>query len=275
MGLSIFATSLMLVFKRWHICLRLVWIWLLLAAFESYWLKPMFFQNSEATGLQPDSAFLVISAFGIILWIVGCMSIAIGWHRNILLHEVPSAYKAVNTAWPYLPYLLHSFQILLLLGLFSVPLYLILLFGYKALPADVPVMDTENQFALTEIGEQLVISFGIIWFLIQCVAAWITMRIGLVLPAAAIGETISLRESFNRTDPIKLDLVVTALLLAAIESIPELISVLSYFLGFGPGLTDELHVFFTIASAAFFWITLFVGIGVLSIAYEHLETRKN
>lgn len=109
-------------------------------------------------------------------------------------------------------------------------------------------------------------------YLVTVLYVWITLRVGLVLPASAIGNRLKLHEAFNFTRPVGGDLIVTAALIAGVYHIPDIFEFVS---PSEPTQSENQAVIAFLSDLIFNWISLFLGFGILTILYGHLCEEKS
>ncbi|MCC5986592.1 MAG: hypothetical protein JJT95_02850 [Pararhodobacter sp.] len=199
-----------------------------------------------------DPLDAVLPAAAPLLWLVQLFSalwIAVAWHRFILCEEAPVGIVPHFRGRVMLRYLGVGLLYVLILLLAAIPLFLLafLLIGPAALvrPGWWP----------------MAVFLGVVWLPL----VFIAYRLAPILPAAALGERLQLKEAWYRTGTAGLALVVLALasgLLYALASLPlaplaRIAPTLAFLWGFA------LH-----------WASLMVGASVLTTLYGHfIEDR--
>ena len=103
-------------------------------------------------------------------------------------------------------------------------------------------------------------------------AAWIVLRIGLVLPAIAVGERMGIGESFRLTRPISGALVVTALSVFLFQFIPSILDMAATSIAVTP--ESAIGTITTVINLVFNWISFFVSFGILTVAYGHMVENR-
>lgn len=141
-----------------------------------------------AAGTEPPSPVLRIA-----LQLLGGFAtlwVAVAWHRYVLLSEYPGSVLPAFHGGRVLAYF--GWSLVLGVVLFVLPGAIIALLAWAVTGG------------LTE-----ELSTGVILpiFLAALVLVWVSVRLSLVLPAAAIGEQLGLRGSWQATRPIALGIV--------------------------------------------------------------------
>ncbi|MEM8704091.1 MAG: hypothetical protein AAGF82_19885, partial [Pseudomonadota bacterium] len=184
----------------------------------------------------------------LIVMVCGLSLIAIGWHRFVLRQEAPRSFVGMDRTWPFFPFLWTLFKLALavILPLFAV-----------SIPLFMMASQGGSVGSVGSVGKELFI------FLTGSLAIWLILRLGLVLPATAIGEKLTLRESFALTRPVAIPLVVTTVLMMLLQSIPQLILTPTM-------LLDETSILRTVILLSLLpvgtvvgWLSVLVLIGVL------------
>ena len=260
MGFRIFALCLRQVFINWKVALRLSWFWLLL-----FFAMVVALAGTIAVEMQADPQnlagpgllFLLLLIAFVFIGAVGFSAIAIGWHRWVLRDEEPDRFFVVRQGWPILAYVWRA----LVIGIIAV-LCLLLPFALYTM-IFTAAMTGDAADAPVRVGLASTV-FGL---LLGTLATWIVLRIGLVLPAVAVGEQLTFGESFRQTAPIAGPLAVTALCVTVFQAIPTLLDLLTGGMA-GPS-SPVLAVVTMAALAVFSWINFFVSFGILTVAYGH------
>lgn len=87
--------------------------------------------------------------------------------------------------------------------------------------------------------------------------SWLIVRLGLTLPAAAVGERLSLRESWEETRPVSTDILVPVVVLAIALSIAS-------------GAVSALFgatVIGLVASALVYWLQILLNLSLMTTVY--------
>ena len=267
MGYRIFVLCLRQVLLNIKVAFQLSWMWIVLMIGLSL-AAGIAFSGLTAgnSGGGIFANFLIFLVVFIIL-LLNVTSIAIGWHRYVLREESPPQFHVINTKWPLGSYIWKSIKIALLFMLIFIPIMLI---ASPFLPS--VLLQVSNQSSnLTS----TLLTFMAISLPINIFALWVLLRIGLVLPASAVGNQISIKEAFRTTSGYAGQLAITATLLALLYSIPGLFQILFLEIP-NPQNISEFNQFqtgnliFSIVTLAFNWFTFFVSVGILTVLYGHL-----
>lgn len=188
--------------------------------------------------------FLAIFLSLAILIVVGCWA-AVGWHRFILLEEQTGSFFPMFS-WSYVKsYIWAGLRIFLLLFIILVVLMFVLMVVVQFLSA-------------VGLGAW---SFLLVLAVVQIIGMVLFFRFSLVLPAAALGLPMSLRQSLNATKGQTLALLTVALLLAGLGFLADYFE----FLGVA-GLI--LWIFLS-------WFGFALGISILTTFYGvYVEKRE-
>ena len=176
------------------------------------------------------------------LWVLATVItycwIAVGWHRFVLREEYPAGSFPRwdgGAVWAYIVQSIKIGVVLVAGGLVAAALVAL---AAAAAP---------NTFAVTALTA-LATTFAL---------AWIGLRIGLGLPAVSLGERLGLRSSWRATAALSGPVFVAAVLLT--------------FLGVVGSLAGELPLPLAVPAAFVLdWITLMLGIAILTTLYGHL-----
>lgn len=225
-----------------------------------------------------------LSWFGVFFTTVaGAASIAIGWHRYVLRGDMPrSAYvfPSPKTFWPYVG---RGFKSGLKVGIVMIPIMMIIgsvmAFVMVSLWRGVDPMQISSA-----VSGSLFVASLITSLLLVTLYTWFTMRLGLGLPGTAIGQDIRSSASWKKTGPISGALFTASLLVSALMIIPMVLDALvSSIFPIQPNgtienmLSGSVH-FWNLWSVpmylGFYVISFFVGFGILTVVYGHLQEGK-
>ncbi len=263
MGFRFYMRCLRQVLGDWHVVFRLSWFWLLvlfgLLAAIALEIDPSVFSEGTLSVTDVPLPLLALGLGTLVVLLVALAAIAIGWHRWILRGDSPGWLYLLPAGAPVLRYILRSIWIILITTIvMALPVFLVLRVaadhaaGFPASPAEPPV-------------ELLALAAGtglVIWSM----ATWVVLRIGLGLPALAIGKRLSIVLSFRLTREISGALIATALFMVLFSSAAVALPVVL------AGGTHDAAILYPMAaaSALFAWIILFSGFGVLTVLYAHV-----
>ncbi len=254
LGWEIFKKSITQIFYNFADAIKLTGLlWLALqgsAIILAYFMIGKFSLNQydyDGTGDIPENfgAYFLAIAIILILYSIVAPWIAVLWHRFMLLNEqsnsnIPS-WKG-GLIWKYL---LKSIKVTLILFLIIVPLGLI---------AGV-IAGMSGSLAFFEL-------YGTFFFIL--IATYFFLRIGLVLPAVALGGNMTIKESWKKTKTVNGGIFIASILLTIFSSIMQ-------FYAFFPN-ANILQNQFIMPILDFFtgWIGLMLGISILTTLYGHL-----
>lgn len=267
MGYRIFVLCLRQVFINWRTAARLSWFWLSLQ-FGLLFLIVLALPTAVSDGQKIESGAAWQFVVGMIaFWLVslyGASTIAIGWHRFVLRDEEPDRFYVVRRDWPVFRYLGNVLKIGILLLLCSVPL----MFGFAHLLGAVFNGVTSAQ----EVSVFAAFLVGIaVMFVLLTLLLWGLLRLGMLLPALAVGEKMTLLGSIRLTRPIAGQLFITAICVGLFQVVPSL---LVQYLGVFGGSLGVLAWIATAIGLLAYWVSYFVGIGILTVTYGHLAENR-
>lgn len=157
-------------------------------------LMTAFLADPRAKGLvQPFPIGLLVLNYSIeIIWILAGVSIAVAWHRRLILNERPGlsgSNVVTGDFWRYIGIGI----IIVIIAMFPLPLLFLLIFKVALAPSGAP--------AGAPAGPPLFPGWELIFFLIAFVWAFMAMlRFSLLLPARAVGDrALTLKETWHRT----------------------------------------------------------------------------
>ncbi|MEO1161988.1 MAG: hypothetical protein AAFW74_16350, partial [Pseudomonadota bacterium] len=269
MGYRIFALCLRQLLDNLPMAVRLSWFWLVvfgLVYAGSFGI--MFFAFWPPTSTEPPTgAWIAAMAifFPLILAVavIAYCTIAIGWHRYILRDEVPDRFYVARPEWPLFRYFWNIFKIFLIMLLFIIPTMII------ATPVLGSLFTTTTQGQMPSPSAAIIMMVFVL--ILGTINTWIILRLGMILPATALGKTISIADSFRLTRPLAAQLFITTLCMVLLQFIPGALEQGLVFLA-GPStmMSTLILPFHLIISC----INLFVGIGVLTVVYGHLAENR-
>lgn len=270
MGFRIFILCLRQLFSNLKIAFQLSWAWVaILIIFgivtgTSFSRIPL--NNIFSNGFFMFFIFMIIF---ITFFVLSTISIAIGWHRYMLLNETPPSFHIINRKWPIGSYFWNSIKIIILTFIMFIPIAFIM---STILPPIIKASSTSSLAGSFLLSHAIFLPINLLSF-------WLLLRIGLVLPAAAVGVKLDISESFKKTSGHNWQLLIVAFLLTLLYTLPSLI-----FLSFSDfsvlGNINPSQQFKTISFiismiyTAFNWITFFIGFGILTVLYGHLFEDK-
>ncbi len=187
------------------------------------------------TGLAMSIASLLL--FG---WV------AVTWHRFILKEEYPGIIPAISGR-PIASYIGKSILIGLLIILALIPIMLIVL----------PVLTSLLSFNVVVVT---------IWsFVLGLVASYLWLRLAIILPGVAVGESMNLMAGWGITKPLNGTILGVAAIIGVINGIMTLIA-MSF---------ADVPVLGFLVNVAVQWLTVMVGVSILTTLYGHLVEGRD
>ena len=251
MGVNLFMHSVRLVLGDWRNALRITGLLYLIYAIPALVIGLLFPQPqpgqaseaalSSAMSAAPASIITALLALVVYLWL------AVTWHRYILLDEQPSGQLPPFNQSRILAYagnaiLLALLQLVVMIVVGAV-LSPLLFLGPAAYAIILPIA---------------FISIGLI----------INYRLGLVLPARALGKPLTFGEAWAATKGESGTILVLAIVSAVAAVI---ITIPGMLLALLPGIGGILSAIWMLAIG---WVTLLVGISILTTLYGvYIEKR--
>ncbi len=269
MGYKIFSLCLRQVLNNWLMTLRIGWFWLLTVFLVGFafgllgWISGGMNMAGRSGVLSTISLLVVFVAMFTVI-IIATSTIAIAWHRFILLDETPENFYVLHREWPIGKYFWTSFKIILLIMLMAIPAILILSFIAGSFMGSSLGPSVRGGMGMPEIT----LTSLLLSLLLTTLLSWVFLRVGAVLPAIAVGKNLSLREAFRLTGAISGSLFVAAFFVAVVSLLPNTLELLLK-LSVGPGSFLSMLVA-PVLAAVFHWISFFVSIGILTVVYGHL-----
>jgi hypothetical protein len=194
----------------------------------------MVFDLTTGTIAAPLALGLLMLVLAVVL---ASAWIAVAWHRFILLAEYPGLMPAIADR-PIMTYAVRSFLLGLVMILALVPAVIATGILAQVFGPDIPAV----MFLL---GFALGVYFSFFW-----------LRIAIILPAIAIGKTMTLSQAWAATSPLSSAILGASAILVA--------------LNFGvSGIVGALSggVIAIIIEIAVNWVTLMIGTSILTTIY--------
>lgn len=251
MGVNLFMHSVRLVLGDWRNALRVTGLLYLIYALPSLILSLMVPQpRPGADPSEVAAAMGSVAPVGIITLIllaVVYVWLAVTWHRYILLDEQPSGQLPTFHRSETLAYAGNAILLVLIMIAFSIVVGLVL-------------------SPLLLLG---VIGAIIMPIVFISLALIVDYRLGLVLPARAVGQRLTFGEAWAATKGQSgtiLALAVISAIAAVVINIPAMI------LAFIPGIGGILSAIWQLGTG---WVTLVVGVSILTTLYGvYIEKRS-
>lgn len=287
MGVRIFTLCLRQLLVNWKTAIRLSWLLVLVivavyVVFLTIFGAPILNTTDDGgqDGTRSVSIFIFLVAWlGLFsVFLLGPASIAVGWHRYGLRGEIPAnpyLFPPQRLIWPYvwrgIKLGLKLLAVAIPIG-FSLSFIMALFFHNTAmLPSGA-------------VPFSFFVASTIVNLLFTTLFLWVFFRIGLGLPGVAVGQDMRSGASWNLTQSVSEALFTTAFLVAVLQTIPALLAYLLelIFPTQQGGIVENMP-----SGSALFWdllpipiylafsiINFFVGFGVLTVIYGHLQEDK-
>lgn len=165
---------------------------------------------------------------------------AVVWHRFVLLEEYADGFLPRWRGDRVFSYLGKA----LMVGLLVIGASLLMGIGIGIVLAAVPV---------PAVG--IVLGFGLIFGV-----SWVATRVGLILPAAAIGAPLKVGESWDATAPVSAQIILPIFVIAIAGALASQLMILIF------GAT----ILGAIASIAVSWLHLLVNLALMTTLYGNL-----
>lgn len=176
----------------------------------------------------------------VITGIIGWLWAAVAWHRFVLLEEYPGGVLPAFRPGRIGGYLVASFVILLIAIVVGIAM---------GLAVGIVIAFLQNMAVGFVLGIGLV--FGI---------TWVVTRLGLILPAAAIGEPLKVSESWAATAPVSGQIMLPIIVIALVSGLAsQLVAV-----ALGQGLAA------IVVMALVSWLQFLVNLALMTTLYGNL-----
>lgn len=252
-GLDIFSHSLRQVFGNFAVAVKISALLYLVQFGVTLWLGSMM-PNFQMGAMDPNAMGdvpwgLVIVSY-LVLLITG-LWIAVAWHRYILLSEEPNSFVPTFRGDRMLAYFGYS----ILIALIMIPIAFILTFVVGLLAAPF-LMSSSGP------GYFSVIVVGLLVYVPMIV---IVYRLSVVLPAAALEESLGIGGAWERTKGTTGAIIV----LAIVSALGFIVIGLPVLFIFNPGSVPAIiWSFFTD------WVAIMVGVSILTTLYGHYVEER-
>ena len=254
------------VFTNFGALVRITWLWLVLAVIAFYALQRSGLFNAEWENsiVTPDAdgralgLYSIVAMLAFIGYIVAFSSIAVGWHRTLLLRETSTAPLGLRLDKPVLSYiwlgLLTCLALLLITLIAGIPV------GFLIAPFVKTVADGQRLTRGGMVG-------AAVFALLAILPGWLVItRWMLSFPAAALGRKLSLTESMRRTRGFTWPLFAGSLLVIA----PSWVVSTAFDGLFGSVDEGPLLLIRDVLNAVVSVISMIAGIGFMSLVYQRL-----
>ena len=212
-----------------------------------------------ATSISGDSIgglpILMLFIFPLALFVTAWVAVA--WHRFILLEEYTKILPTVSGR-PIWPYAGKAVLLGLIIIFIAVPLMYII--GALGLGA---VFGPMNYASPT--GQSSTFLALIIFAAVLVVMSVISLRLGIALVGTALGKPLGFGEAWAATKKVNGIIFGVSVLLVLLNTVPGM--VLSQLLIFAPVVISVLNI-------ALSWLTMMLGISVLTTIYGHVIEER-
>jgi len=241
-AIDIFMHSIMLVRRNPGAAIRLSLPYLTMTVLVDATLKLNFLSYESARNST-------INGIAIVLLLIACAWVAVAWHRYVLREEMPSALLPTFSRNLVLGYLGRS----ILLGLaIIVPLMALSIFMKLLVPQSVVNHPIEGSIVV-EIFVWLPVS-------------WLFYRWSLILPAWALHNRMSFRESWKHTSDVAGMIFVLCVIFAGVQIVLDQVTLL---------LSEAGIVVASIADMVLQWLCFMIAVSVLTTLYGHLVENRD
>jgi len=199
------------------------------------------FIPGETDAGSPDGGFVLAVIVGLVVFAFTFCWAAVGWNRYVLLGETPAGLVPIPNLTMISLYFWAGAKLVLmsLVLMFPVLLLILLLMGSFG-------MDLATARVLT--------------FLLMVPVSATVFRLAVVLPGAAVGKPMSLRDGWQATSGHFNTFIIVALASMAVSQLSGL--------AFGGGLVG------VITGAVLSWLSLVVGISILTTLYGYFVEKR-
>lgn len=173
------------------------------------------------------------------LAVLASLWIAVAWHRYVLLNEAPTGWLPKFHGGPVLGYLGRS----ILIGLLIMVAVVVALIPVGIIVVGLPAL------------------VNVVWIPVVGVAAYLFFRLGIMLPATAMGAPMNLGAAWQATRGHSATILTLAGLVVAFSIVIELPSMLN---------NDPGSVINLIYALVMNWFATIIGISVLTTLYGHI-----
>lgn len=288
MGYRIFVLCLRQLFVNWKIALRLSWIWasVIIVSYLGFLLitRASFVNITDDGG---DNGMMAISHFlFLLMWLglffaftVGAASIAIGWHRYVLRGEIPGRFYVLPSKKTFWPYVWRGLKIgLKVLIVIVLPLIFVSFVIFS-------IMQENILGSLGGISYSFIFASTVFGIILSTLVLWVFFRLGLGLPGNAVGQDLRSGASWKLTHSASGALFTTAFLVAILQTIPSVMATLFAVIfpiqpsGIVESMLSGSALFWNLLPVplylAFYVVSFFVGFGILTVIYGHLQEGKS
>jgi len=255
-GITIFSHSFRQVLGNLNMAIRISGgFWLLLICVIVAYMFVISLTNSGFLAVILGAGAVVFAVWGVSL-------IAVVWHRYILKEELPSGFIPRREGLNIWPYFWSGIGIALIVGVAMLVLYFVASF----------FIETDRIFAAFDQRNASLALFDLgLLFSVSLFSSLIYLRLALILPAVALGESFTLGDSWSETKGHNFAIIVIALLLTVLSSgVSMLFNVAMLALASSPFLLFAI----SLLNLAFQWFYFMLNISILSTLYGHIVQKR-
>jgi hypothetical protein len=253
-GLNILVHSIRLLFRNFAPALRISFVVLAVISALNVTLTKQMFAGMEA--MDPANLELLngpkfpwaIWTITILASVVGYLWVAVAWHRFILLEENPGAFLPHFNGAQMFAYFVKGILVGLILIALMIPMILLM-----------------SIMVGTMGGVLLYALFVPALFTIP--ATFIVYRLGMVLPAAAIGKKMTFSQSWVATKPHSGAILVLTIVVALVYLAFGFLSLTFGMNAASVILSGGSVTLFTVVNALVNWVSVMVGVSILTTLY--------
>jgi len=199
-------------------------------------------------GIRPSGGMIFRVFLAMVAYTVLFIWVATAWHRFILLEEYPGAIFAKVQPGPMMAYFGASVRVFFAVMLVAIVVVLVMAFiGY----------------ILARITQVPYVLF-LVNLVVQALISIIAMRMSVVLPAAAIGENMTIKQAMSVTANAKFAILVASILIVMLTNIPV-------FLMNTPLAPLVSGGIYQICAS---WLLTMLGISILTTLYGHFVEKR-
>ncbi|WP_417586763.1 hypothetical protein [Pararhodobacter oceanensis] len=255
-GIQIFTHAVGMVTRNFNAVLRIAGILLLVQLVLVFSLGEAYFARGMASGEVVGEMMGTAQSSGLLLiaslvQFVFALWIAVAWHRYILLQQEPAGYIPAWNGAEIIGYF--KAGLILVLILIAVMIPVMMIGGMLLLP-----LATNGQASLLA---------GLLGALLLYVpAAYIAYRLSPILPAAAIGKAMTLKDAWYQTSPSGaafVVLTVVSVLAGWLVNMPASL--------IAPVALPIALVWVAVAQ----WLAIVVGASILTTIYGHYVQKRD
>lgn len=221
-------------------------IWLVMVVGMKFLVGPVDIDLNNPEAMEAAGGMVLMLLAFLLSYLVATTWIAVVWHRYVLLEELPSGPLPPFDAGLIWSYFVAGFVNALVL----VPVALICA---VALGIFAGIAGAGNA-----------LSQGLLTVLFFLPVAWVGLRIGVRLPAMALGEAMTVRRAWGATTAVAGDILVLAVInMIVLTIVPVFVSVV-----LGNTIVND------VVTMVLDWLSLLLTVSVLTALYGHVIQNR-